>query len=275
MDVPSNALSWVSSSVARDIQISSVAIIQACLTIALGYSTYLFFFRIRAVFHNSRPAIVFFTLLRLTLSAGVALQAAAPSGAHIGPTQECTVVAFKPWAAAGPLIVAFNDTLVIFSVSWRLLRDSLADTWGLKLKAIRKGHGVGPVSRVLMKTGQQYYIVTIWINICTAVIILLPSISPTIREIVTYPSVAIINIMASRAFQQLRIETLNGCVTTFSIEADPSGRGHHNLSTVDIELQFASPSSLQSPVVSGEASDNPRRSSSSYGWSKTGTLSEA
>lgn len=120
-----------------------------------------------------------------------------------------------------------------------------------------------------------FFRVTIWINICTAVIILLPSISPTIREIVTYPSVAIINIMASRAFQQLRIETLNGCVTTFSIEADPSGRGHHNLSTVDIELQFASPSSLQSPVVSGEASDNPRRSSSSYGWSKTGTLSEA
>ncbi len=58
---------------------------------------------------------------------------------------------------------------------------------------------------------------TIGINICAAVIILLPSIPPTMRQLMFYFNAVIINIMACRAFRQLRFEMMQDCVPSFSV----------------------------------------------------------
>ncbi|KAJ3480423.1 hypothetical protein NLI96_g8364 [Meripilus lineatus] len=152
----------------------------------------------------------------------------------------------------GTLAVAFNDTLVVFAISTRLLMDSLATTWKLRLRALRKGKGMGQVSRILLRTGQQYYIATIGINLCAAVVILTPSIPPTIRELMYYPNVAIVNIMACRAFRQLRVEMMKGCVTSFTVDLGGIG-GQNSPSGLKVsDLEWANPSNEQNGSTTNE-----------------------
>lgn len=98
---------------------------------------------------------------------------------------------------------------------------------------------------------------TIGINICAAVVIFTPSIPPTIRELMFYPNAAIVNIMASRALRELRLEMMKDNLQVFSFHLteargtnEPTGMG---------TLEFARPSNLQG-VSSGEGyhSDGPK-----------------
>lgn len=119
--------------------------------------SHLFFFRIKAVFSHSRPVIYFFSALRLIVSAGSVLQATGVASSHIGPTQNCMIVQLETYCAMGTLAVAVNDTIVILAISAQLLMNSVADTWQARCRAFFRGKGMGQVSRILLKTGQQYY----------------------------------------------------------------------------------------------------------------------
>ncbi len=81
---------------------------------------------------------------------------------------------------------------------------------------------------------------TIGINICTAVVILIPSISPTTRELMYYFNIMIVNIMACRAFRQLRLEMMQDCVPLFSINF--SGLEMNGGVSRVGDLEWASPS---------------------------------
>ena len=94
--------------------------VQTFYSFALPMSTHLFFFRIQAVFNDSRPAVYFFLLLRVVVCSGAILQATGAQAAHIGPTMDCMLIDLHTYCAMGTLAVAFNDTLVVFAISTRL-----------------------------------------------------------------------------------------------------------------------------------------------------------
>lgn len=87
-------------------------------------------------------------------------------------------------------------------------------------------------------------------------VILLPSIPPTIRELMFYPNVAIVNIMACRALRDLRLEMMKDDVPVFSFHLTGIGEanGPNRMGT----LEFARPPDVSS-VSCGESgpSDKP------------------
>ena len=134
-----------------------IIVVQIFYSYAILMSSNLFISRTTAVFHHSRPILYFFSTLQLIVSAGVTLQATGVVSSHIGPSQDCMIVKMKTYCAAGTLAVAVNDTIVLLAISTQLSRNSVADTWQARCRAFFKGKGMGQVSRILLKTGQQYY----------------------------------------------------------------------------------------------------------------------
>lgn len=134
-----------------------IVVSQTFFSIALPISTYLFFFRISTVFSRSKSTVWFFIILRHLITAGLIVQSFGVTASHIGTTKKCVLVQLRQYCAAGTLAVALNDTVGILVVSLQLLRNSTADTWHAKWEALFRGRGMGQVSRILLRTGQQYY----------------------------------------------------------------------------------------------------------------------
>lgn len=97
---------------------------------------------------------------------------------------------------------------------------------------------------------------TIGINICTAVVIFNPSIPLTIRELMFYPNVAIVNIMACRALRNLRLEMMKDAVPAFSLHF--TGIEGANVATRMGDLEWAGPSDVQGiSSTDSDRSDKP------------------
>ncbi len=95
---------------------------------------------------------------------------------------------------------------------------------------------------------------TIGINICTAVVILLPSVAPTIRELMLYFDITIVNVMACRSFRRFRLEMMQNRVPSFSMNL--GGIGDSEVSTTG-DLEWASPSHEASGSMGDDDSTNP------------------
>ena len=127
-------------------------------TFAVPFNCLLFFFRIRAIFHNSIRITIFFGLLWLatlgcTMTAAFGLKAG-----HIGTTRNCIDVDVKSYTSSGLVAAAVNDTLVFIAISYRLVSISFADSLSGRLRTFFRGQHMGHVSRVLLQTGQLYYL---------------------------------------------------------------------------------------------------------------------
>ena len=92
------------------------------------------------------------------MSLGAVLQALGATSSHIGPTNDCILVGLKTYCAASILAIAFYDTTVLLAISAQLLINSVADGWRARFRAFVRGKGMGQISGVLLRTGQQYYL---------------------------------------------------------------------------------------------------------------------
>lgn len=127
-----------------------------CGAFALPLNSLLFFFRIRAVFNQSR--IIKYSFLALWLATLSAIAAPfAVDGTHIGTTKNCINSNVKQYSSAGIVVVAVHDTSVFMAISMRLLMYSFADGWSQRLKTFFSGGGMGNMSKALLKSGQLYY----------------------------------------------------------------------------------------------------------------------
>jgi hypothetical protein len=127
---------------------------------ALPGTAALFFFRVRAVYDRSKVVTVIFGILWLaTLGAAIALPFSV-KGKHVGPTDYCLLSSVAPvTAAAAGIINTFNDTLVFLAISWRIARhNATGETWGEYLRSFYKGDGLPRLSKILLQSGQAYYL---------------------------------------------------------------------------------------------------------------------
>lgn len=129
-----------------------------CGGFALPLNSLLFFFRIRAVFNQSRIIKTAFFILWLGTLGGGLTAPFGVDGTHIGTTENCINTNVKSYSSAGIVVVAIHDTSVFLAISLRLLMYSLADTWGQRFKSFFSGGGMGNMSRSLLKSGQLYYL---------------------------------------------------------------------------------------------------------------------
>jgi hypothetical protein len=66
-----------------------------------------------------------------------------------------TVQGIDAW---GYIATAVYDTLMYLAISWRLASFATADRWQDRLKSFITGDGLGWLSKILLQSGQAYYL---------------------------------------------------------------------------------------------------------------------
>ncbi|PSR83886.1 hypothetical protein PHLCEN_2v5595 [Hermanssonia centrifuga] len=141
---------------------SEVTLISSVFVISSATNSLLMFFRVRAVFSHSTPTVIAFGLLwAATLGGSLTV----PIAFHSGPfdiavaTDGCFGTVFPAYVFSAYLISAVYDALLFLAVTYRLLFYHLyRDGQTSRLKSFFSGEGLGHVSKVLLQTGQSYYL---------------------------------------------------------------------------------------------------------------------
>ncbi|PSR71117.1 hypothetical protein PHLCEN_2v12963 [Hermanssonia centrifuga] len=136
------------------------------LIFALGFigaipiiaNSFLMLVRVRAVFFNSARIRTFFSFLwAVNVVGSLTLPFAMKSGR--GPGGTCVLIKLEPYLAFVAAIFAAIDTLTFLAITYRVLSSlHAADGWSSRINAFIHGDDVGKLHRLLLKTGQTYYL---------------------------------------------------------------------------------------------------------------------
>ena len=144
-------------------------------TFAVPLNCLLFLFRTRAVFHHSVRVQAFFGFLWLA-TFGCAMTAAfGLKAGHIGTTRNCIDVEVKSYTSSGLVAAAVNDTMVFVAISYRLVSISFTESLSDRFQSFFRGKHMGHISRVLLQTGQLYYLCVFIFLVLMLIILTLPS----------------------------------------------------------------------------------------------------
>jgi hypothetical protein len=197
----------------------------ASFIVAAPFTSALFFFRVKAVYHNNTIVTTSFGLLLLSLFGISIMYPFAYKGEeHLGTTQRCIASEFARFGSIPPLITSIFDTLVFIAISLRIASYMILDndTFGARIKSFLQGHGLPNLSRCLLQGGQLYYLFvtyshpyksTDWYFLCSATIGLnivvvsmaLAPVSMIYRTLFVQAHIALNNAMACRAFRGIRL----------------------------------------------------------------------
>jgi hypothetical protein len=134
-------------------------IISCSYLFALPGTAALFFFRVRAVYDRSKAVTVIFGILWLATLGAIIVFPFSVKGGHIGTTDYCLLLSVSPVIAAAGIINTCSDTLVFLAISWRIARhNTTGETWREHLRSFCKGDGLPGISRILLQSGQAYYL---------------------------------------------------------------------------------------------------------------------
>ncbi|GBE89887.1 hypothetical protein SCP_1702130 [Sparassis crispa] len=175
--------------------------------VSIPATSALFYLCVCAVFHNSKPVVIFFGILWLSILGTSFTVPFSIHGAHIGTTDRCINTSVKPVSSSGVILNTINDTLVFFAISFRLVSFSIQEqgTARDKFRSFFRGEGLPKLSRMLLQGGQLYYFATVSLNILTMAMIISPKVSPVFHAMFTIPNIALENAMATRVFRAIHM----------------------------------------------------------------------
>ncbi|KAG6329410.1 hypothetical protein ID866_9679 [Astraeus odoratus] len=141
----------------------------------------------------------------------------------------------------------FFDTLVYIAITWRILTTHRREPGQSCWKAFWRREALPRLSRALLQSGQQYYLITTGVNMARLACTLVPSFSPTAQVILVDPSSSLTSVMACRVYRNFVIGILDseaeGGVIITPVFAD--GR------VVNVSI----PMKMQPPAVDSESDD--------------------
>ena len=148
---------------------SSVANVDDCnhmivATAAVGAAAnvanlYLIFMRARAVFLHNKPMIYVFGFMWISVAACYVSAPFALSAVHVGTTRRCTGSKASAYGSSGIVAAAVHDTVVFVAITYRLLVCHITgESWQARTHAFFTGADMGSISKVLLQTGQLYYL---------------------------------------------------------------------------------------------------------------------
>lgn len=117
--------------------------------------------RLRAVYKHSRTINFVFTVLWLAICAGILFGGiiGEPNGYHIANTQKFIASGTKVVGSLGIIIATISDSLIFLAISHRLVvLYTVNGRWTSRIKAFLYGEGISHISRLLMQTGQLYFL---------------------------------------------------------------------------------------------------------------------
>ncbi|KAH9841026.1 uncharacterized protein C8Q71DRAFT_692191, partial [Rhodofomes roseus] len=175
------------------------------MTIAVSTTSLLFFFRIRAVFHDSKIVVGFYFILWLSVVGGTFPLPFGATGGSIGPTSYCLDTGLKPYASASVIIPLIHDTLVFLAMSYRLLCNTRREvTLRGRLGSLWSRDHLPRFSATLLKGSQHYYLVAVCSNLTLLIMLYSKPLPVVMRTVWSIPNVFLTNSMACRIFRNAR-----------------------------------------------------------------------
>ncbi|CAL1701343.1 unnamed protein product [Somion occarium] len=171
--------------------------------VAPPFNSLLFFLRVRAVFRESRVIVGVFALLWLSTFTTITV----PLTSHVVSIEVirmCSTSTLRSYDSVGWVTVAVFDTLVLIAISIRVLSGSMAVSRKERFRALLSGKGLGNVSRILLQTGQLYYLATVGVNITMAISIF-TSASVPVQSGLSIIGIALRNMMACKVYRLLKL----------------------------------------------------------------------
>ena len=128
-----------------------LVLISALNIVIMPAASTLFFVRLAAVYSRNKCIMAFFGICWLfvlglfTFDSARGLQSPLSFMVH-------------PVDAWGYLATTCYDTLMYLFISWKLASSAMVDRWQDRLRSFITGDGLGWLSRVLLHSGQTYYL---------------------------------------------------------------------------------------------------------------------
>lgn len=134
-----------------------VVLISVLNMIIIPAGSALFFVRLCAVYSRNKYVLAFFCLCWLSILGLFVLDSAKGLSRCLGIVQStrCFTDQHDAWAY---LATTSYDTLMYGFVSWKLASFAEVDRWQDRLRSFVTGDGLGWLSRVLLQSGQTYYL---------------------------------------------------------------------------------------------------------------------
>ncbi|EPT05765.1 hypothetical protein FOMPIDRAFT_1111231 [Fomitopsis schrenkii] len=175
------------------------------LAVAVSSSALLFFFRIRAVFHNNRAVIGFYFILWLFVAGTAVASPFSVTGESIGPTRYRSDAGEKKFGFSLLIALLIHDTLVFAAMSYRLLCNSREEpTLRKQLGSFWSYQSLPRITSIILKDNQRYYAMTIGTNLILIAMLYDPWLAPTMRAQLATFNIFITNSMACRIFRNAR-----------------------------------------------------------------------
>ncbi|TFK38714.1 hypothetical protein BDQ12DRAFT_665960 [Crucibulum laeve] len=138
------------------------AAVGAVNVLSVSMTSMLFLLRVRAVYHDSKPAIrLFFVFLWVVVSIVPILIPLEMQGAPIGATRRCTIAISKNarYIEFSIILQLAYDTIIFFAISYRILTFPLAHgSFNSRAKYFFGSKSLPVVLRLLLQSGQHYYL---------------------------------------------------------------------------------------------------------------------
>ncbi|KAK7695329.1 hypothetical protein QCA50_002520 [Cerrena zonata] len=142
-----------------------------------------------------------------------------PGSARIDATSiGCNLNQVKPLGSPGFVAITIFDTLVFVAISAKVLK--INSEWRFPGKSwiasFIHGDGLSHLSKVLLRSGQFYYLTTVGFNVFTLITLLSSNstFSPTFRAGSTFVSLGLQNMMTCKVFRLLRLGVIQNDLST-------------------------------------------------------------
>ena len=127
------------------------------IAFALPLNTMLFLLRIIAIFRESKLVIGIFTFIWLGTFSSFLAPFVFTAG-HIGSTSQCLVEKVTSASSSWVIAITVYDTLVFAAITLRILFDHPVMGWKDRTRLCFSGQEMGHIYRMLLQTGQMYYL---------------------------------------------------------------------------------------------------------------------
>ncbi|KAK7681896.1 hypothetical protein QCA50_014858 [Cerrena zonata] len=207
------------------VQIHFLRMAKYFITMIIPCNAWLFMLRVRVLYFYSQFTIVLFMVLwALTFTSLLAIPAYQISSSQ-NPDGTCTFhTSYNKKLLSVPfLALVIFDTAVIIATSASFITGSSSRSWRTKLKSMITTKDVGHISKIFLRSGQIYYLVTIGIHLFMFIIMISPSIKIPTYYIGELSLLTCIfhNMMSCRVFRLLKLSDHNSHSST-SLASDAS-----------------------------------------------------
>ncbi|KAJ7773960.1 hypothetical protein B0H16DRAFT_115264 [Mycena metata] len=211
--------------------------------ITVSSSAFLFFFRVRAIYNNSRVVTIIFGVLWLAvLATSITVPVSGRGGSAGDPPQCFSLARHGAHGGSSGITITIHDTIVYFAISYRLISlfgptQDTQQTRGDQLKELFTGTSLPAFSKSLFTDGQMYYMITVVTNIITTVLVYASLSSSLYHGLMVIPNVTLTSMMACRVYRKTILGLTRGGGEELSLPTLANGHQSIQISGVHFTPQ--------------------------------------